>query len=105
MGIAKVLGRDKPVYSVNFVEYNYRTTQETREDDSVVTVHHVSVTINTNVLMGEYSADSEAAAFTLAQDVVKGVLIRCGVTNPDARILGIKFRKNNFPQGQAIIED
>lgn len=94
MGITKAIARDIPVNSVNFVEYYYRTTTE---GEVPTTVHHVVVKVNKHVYVGEYSADSEANAFLLAQDVVKGLLIKNGCTRPDSRILTIKFKKYNFP--------
>lgn len=100
MGITKAIARDIPVNGVNFVEYYYRTTTEGVEVPT--TVHHVAVKVNKNVFVGEYSANSEANAFSLAQDVVKGLLIKNGCTRPDTRITGIKFKKYNFPSPNPI---
>lgn len=94
MGITKAIARDIPVNGVNFVEYYYRTTTE---GEVPTTIHHVAVKVNKHVYIGEYSADSEANAFSLAQDVVKGLLIKNGCTRPDSRITGIKFKKYGFP--------
>lgn len=93
MSIAKSIAANVNIKSVEYIEYYYRS--ETNELNQVT--HFVTLKLNRHVYVGRYSGSTEADAFLMAQDVVKGCLIKSGCFNPDVRLPNVPFKKYNFP--------
>lgn len=93
MSIAKSIAAHVNIKSVEYIEYYYRS--ETDELNQVT--HFVTLKLNRHIYVGKYSGSTEADAFLMAQDVVKGCLIKSGCFNPDVRLPNVPFKKYHFP--------